>query len=1003
MKRGLYIALISLILFAVLAFAGCNTSSTNNSGTQVGIPHVHNFVVSITQPTCIEKGYSTHTCECGESYIDSYVSVLDHIPQAAVRENVSEATCKNEGSYDEVVYCSVCNKKISSVHKVVNKTEHNYVDNICIDCGDEQIQYHTHNFVSQVTNPTCIERGYTTHMCGCGESYIDSYVSALDHKPDTAVSENEVKATCTADGSYDEVVYCSVCNEKLSSTHKTVNKTGHKPQEAVRENEIKATCERNGGYDYVVYCSVCNIKLSSTHNTTEKIPHNFVGGVCTECGYDVNVPHSHNYLTVLTLPDCTTNGYTTYTCECGESYVADYVSATGHTNKSVVIENKIEASCISDGGYDEVVYCSVCNEKLSSTHKTDSKTGHKPQEAVRENEVKATCTTSGSYDEIIYCSVCHGKISEIHSFVTMLSHKPQTAVRENEVDSTCTQEGHYDEVVYCSECETEISRAEKIIEKKAHSPLAAVREKEVDSTCTQEGHYDEVVYCSECETELSRTEKVIEKKVHSPLAAVRENEVDSTCTQEGHYDEVVYCSECETEISRTEKVIEKKVHSPLAAVQENEVDSTCTQEGHYDEVVYCSECETEISRAEKVIEKKVHSPLAAVRENEVDSTCTQEGYYDEVVYCGNCNFELTRTVKSKSILPHDFDNGICVICSAIEPPTFELLVFTLLENNTYEVKAKDTTVSHIVIPSIYEGYPVTAFGREAFKNCKNLESIIIPESIITIGNSAFSGCTNLSSINFPDSVLTIGSSAFANCFGLTNIVIPDSVITIGSSAFWGCSGLTNIIIPNNVTTIGDSAFRACTKLESITLPFIGNSLNGTSNTHFGYIFFGNDFEQETHMYEALKSVIITGNNGLTKIDSYAFQGCRYLTYISIPNTITSIGHGAFAGCGIINFVIPEGVTEIDAWAFYNCANLTNIVIPATVTKIGAEAFGLCNKLAHIYYKGTVTELERVTFSKNDFDENVTRIDFTKIYYYSETQPTEKGNYWHYVDDKFIVW
>ena len=76
---------------------------------------------------------------------------------------------------------------------------------------------HSHTYTDKIIAPTCTERGYTTHICECGESYIDSYVSAIDHSPKASVIENEIKADCTATGSYDEVIRCAVCNEIVSS------------------------------------------------------------------------------------------------------------------------------------------------------------------------------------------------------------------------------------------------------------------------------------------------------------------------------------------------------------------------------------------------------------------------------------------------------------------------------------------------------------------------------------------------------------------------------------------------------------------------------------------------------------------------------------------------------------------------------------------------------------------------------------------------------------------
>ena len=104
----------------------------------------------------------------------------------------------------------------------------------------------------------------------------------------------------------------------------------------------------------------------------------------------------------------------------------------------------------------------------------------------------------------------------------------------------------------------------------------------------------------------------------------------------------------------------------------------------------------------------------------------------------------------------------------------------------------------------------------SFRN-QEIESYIIPNSVVNIGDGAFSRCRSLTNIVIPNSVTDIGNSAFSNCSSLSNIVIPDSVTAIGNFAFWGCSSLSNIVIPDSVTAIGDYAFYYCS-LSNIVIP-----------------------------------------------------------------------------------------------------------------------------------------------------------------------------------------
>lgn len=127
-----------------------------------------------------------------------------------------------------------------------------------------------------VKEATCLENGYTGdyyYVC-CDTLAVEGKTTEkTGHTEGDMVTENKVDPTCTVEGSYDEVIRCTVCGEVISRVTKSIEKTAHTPGEAKKENVKAATCTEEGSYDEVVYCTVCHEELSSTPKTTAKAAH----------------------------------------------------------------------------------------------------------------------------------------------------------------------------------------------------------------------------------------------------------------------------------------------------------------------------------------------------------------------------------------------------------------------------------------------------------------------------------------------------------------------------------------------------------------------------------------------------------------------------------------------------------------------------------------------------------------------------------------------------------
>ena len=329
--------------------------------------------------------------------------------------------------------------------------------------------------------------------------------------------------------------------------------------------------------------------------------------------------------------------------------------------------------------------------------------------------------------------------------------------------------------------------------------------------------------------------------------------------------------------------------------------------------------------------------------NEPIVTSTQDGYYltgwyTDVTFNNMVTFPYTPTSD-------------VTLYARWEQASRNIGYYLDQGTNTYVVQSFSDygqDIESLVIPETYNGRPVTRIYEGAFRSNKHISKVTLPSSINTIDPYAFQNST-LTYINIPVGVTSINDYTFDNCGSLQNIKLEGNLESIGNYAF------------NCTAALQSFDFSTQTNLQAI-----GNyAFDGSIHT------------------EILDLSLLTS---LSEINTCAFNNGHFESLI-LPNNIETIHGSAFAWNNQLTSVkLNNNLRYILNGAFNYCLSLEQIIIPSSVETIEIHAFNGCNSL---------TIYAEATFKPAGWQEGFNGV--APVYYYSSTQPTELGSFWHYDD------
>lgn len=262
-------------------------------------------------------------------------------------------------------------------------------------------------------------------------------------------------------------------------------------------------------------------------------------------------------------------------------------------------------------------------------------------------------------------------------------------------------------------------------------------------------------------------------------------------------------------------------------------------------------------------------------------------------------------------------------------------------------------------------YGIDFISKGAFSGQRKLKEVVISAELSEIPAEAFANCISLERINIPEGITAIGAGAFANCLALESVVLPESLQRIASEAFVNCSGLKEVEFLNPMTIVSDDAFSGCAYTYEPP-----KDTESTDSEYFNYSMDRKGNVTISGFTGDMETIVIPGmikGHLVTTIGRGAFQGCKNLVDVSMPDHITTMQGDSFRDCISLKRIhLSNGITKIVTTSFNGCIGLEEINIPDSVSEIKRATFK-DSPIKKLHIGKALPSIESKAFYNGEYD------------------------------------